>query len=120
MEGVIALLIPISFILSLAGAVALWFYLRYRGSRDVQETIRAAIDKGQVLTPDLIEKLVDVKSTPERDLRRGVVLVAVGLAIAAFGLVLGEEDAVQPLVAIGAMPFLIGVAFLGLWRFMPR
>jgi hypothetical protein len=120
MEGVLALSIPIVFLIATAAVVALWFQLRYRGRRDVLETVRAAIDKGQPLTPELIEQLTDGPRGPERDLRRGVVLMAVGIGFAVFGLVLGEPHAMKPLIAVGAVPFLIGVAYLGLWRFMPR
>ncbi len=42
------------------------------------------------------------------DLRRGVIAIGLGLGLAAFG---------RPLIAIGSVPFLIGLAYLGLWRF---
>jgi hypothetical protein len=119
MEGVLALSIPIVFLIATAAVVAIWFQLRYRGRRDVLETVRAAIDKGQPLTPELIERLTETPQGPERDLRRGVVLIAVGLGIAILGAAISRESVVQPL-ALGAVPLLIGVAYLGLWRFMPR
>jgi hypothetical protein len=50
-------------------------------------------------------------------MRRGVIAISLGVGFAAFGLLLGEEDAVRPFLAIGAFPFLIGVAYLGLWKF---
>ena len=43
--------------------------------------------------------------------------VALGLALIAFGYLLGEEDAQGPLLAVAAFPFLIGVAYLGLHKF---
>jgi len=116
----IAVMIPIVSVLAIAGSICLSVYLKFRSRVAVQETIRAAIAHGQALTPDLIEQLGEPPRTPHTDLRRGVVLIAVGLGIAAFGATLDEEEAVRPLIAIGAVPFLLGVAFLGLWRFMPR
>ena len=46
--------------------------------------------------------------------------IGIGLGFVIFGLTLGEEDAVRPLMAIGAFPFLLGVAYLGLWKFSSK
>ena len=80
-------------------------------------TIRQAIDKGHELSPDLLSRLGQPKDPKHGDLRRGVIFGAAGVAIAIFGVILGEEDAVRPLIGIATFPFLIGVAYLGLWRF---
>jgi hypothetical protein len=46
--------------------------------------------------------------------------IALGVAIASFGWLLGESDAVRPLLAIGNIPFLVGLALVRLWKFAPR
>ena len=65
--------------------------LKYREKRDMQETIRHAVDKGQQLPPELIDVMTkDVqKSLPSRtkDIRRGVIWLASGIGIAAFSVV---------------------------------
>jgi hypothetical protein len=55
-----------------------------------------------------------------RDLRIGVTSIALGAGIASFGWLLGEGDAVRPFLAIGNVPFLVGIALVGLWKFAPR
>ncbi len=124
----LALLIPILAItvplLVLGGVVGLVTYYRFRRRRDVQETIRVAIEKGQELPTEFLETIQSpqeaARPRKDQDLRRGVVLIAVGLGIAAFGALAGEEDAVRPLMGIGSIPFLIGVALTALWILRTR
>lgn len=114
------LLVPIVLFISIATVFALAFMYRARQREQVQMTVRQAIDKGQELTPELLEKLGETGGGRHSDLRRGVIAVALGAGIALFGLILGQEDAMRPLVAIGTIPLLIGMAYLGLWRYSPR
>jgi len=101
-----------------------FFYFRYRTRAEYQQTVRAAIDKGQQLTPEFLDRLGGgdgaVRRDRHRDLRFGVIAVAIGLAIASFGWIIGEEDAVMPFMAIGNLPILVGIAMIALWRFAPR
>jgi hypothetical protein len=108
--------VPISFFLSIAVIAVFFLVLRFRGKRETQQTVRLAIEKGHELSPQLLASLEDRKRSPQSDFRRGIVGVAIGVAFAVFGIVLGEEDAVRPLLAISAFPFLIGLAYLGLSR----
>ncbi|MCY4156829.1 MAG: DUF6249 domain-containing protein [Gammaproteobacteria bacterium] len=124
----LALLIPILAItvpiLALGGIIGLITYYRFRRRRDVQETIRIAIEKGQELPTEFLETIStpekEAKPRKDQDLRRGVVLIAVGLGIASFGLLVGEDDAVGPLMGIGSIPFLIGAGLTALWVLRTR
>lgn len=95
--------------------------LKYREKRDMQETIRRAVDKGQQLPPELIDVMTkDVqKSLPSRtkDIRRGVIWLASGIGIAAFSVVSelggnfnGNLD--SGLLGISCIPVTIGLAFI--------
>lgn len=107
---------------------------RYLRSRDRQKTIelmRIALEKGQPLPPELIASLTKEPEPrragvgPSSDLRRAIVLMAVGLGIAGFGAGIGYGigyaspvggAVVGGIIAgIGAIPGFIGVAFLVLW-----
>lgn len=115
------ILVPIVLFISIATVFGLAFMYRARQREQVQLTVRHAIDKGQELTPELLEKLGSEGGRGRNaDLRRGVIAAALGLGVGSFGLILGEEDAMRPLLAVGAVPLLIGLAYLGLWRFGPR
>lgn len=113
------LLIPISFFVMIGAIVIVPSWLKSRERRELQATLRTAIDKGQPLPAEIIDamtKNVKVAPTSLSDLRTGVIWLAVGLGIAAFGYLVGYEDAdaFQPLVGIGAIPAIIGLAFIAL------
>ena len=101
-----------------------------RAQREVQETIRAAVQAGQTLTPETISALMpDIgvrKAAGRGDLRWGLSLLAVALAVlivAALSPVGNGEDVpdVRPLVAgLAAFPGLLGLAFLVLHLTRPK
>ena len=113
-------LVPIVLFLTIGGVVSLIYYFRYRTRQAIQETVRTALEQGQNLTPEVLERLTDSLQSRNADLRHGVISITVGLALFAFGNLIGEEDARAPLMAISAFPTLIGFAYLGLWYFLKR
>ena len=108
-SGDLALMIPIVVptvtMLVIGGTIALITYFRFR-RREMQETIRIALEKGPGTAHGVLETISSPKNRPKKDqdLRRGVVLTAVGLGIGAFGYLVGEDDAVGPLMGIGSIP----------------
>ncbi|WP_313453079.1 DUF6249 domain-containing protein [Brevundimonas sp.] len=105
-------------------------FLKYREKRDIQETVRHAVDKGQALPPELIDALTkDVqKSLPSRtkDIRRGIIWLATGIGLAAFGLVSQfsgrhwEGDIGNGLLGVACIPATIGLAYIVLSFFNPH
>ena len=106
-------------------------YLKSREKREMQSTIRHAIDKGQELPPELIDALTrDVASklpSRTRDLRRGVIWLAVGIGFAAFSYLsnLGWNDhdmegASAAMMGLAAIPVTVGIAFIILSFFNPN
>ncbi|MET0337393.1 MAG: DUF6249 domain-containing protein [Caulobacter sp.] len=120
-------LIPLAPFIMVIAIVVIPQWLKSRERREMQATVRAAIEKGQPLPPELIEAMSkEVKptktSSAARDVRIGVILIAVGAGIAAFGWMVGyqESDAFYPLLGIGLIPGLIGVAYVVLSFFNPN
>ncbi|NJC42097.1 hypothetical protein GGQ87_002392 [Brevundimonas alba] len=107
-------------------------YLKSREKREIQETVRHAIDKGQALPPELIDAMTrDVASklpSRTRDLRRGVIWLASGLGIAAFSVLsdMGWDNGNDwheigsGLLGLAAIPATIGLAFIVLSFFNPN
>src|SRR5437868_10488866 len=65
-------------------------YFKYKDRQKMHETLRVAFEKGQPVPPEIITALqsnVGDRMTPtaERDLRRAIVLIAVGLGLAGLG-----------------------------------
>jgi hypothetical protein len=93
----------------IVAAIMLFSYLR---SRSLHRTVRDMVEKGQAVPPALFAPPPAVRA--RSDMRRGVVLVMVGIGIMIFfGAVNDWEGGAW---AIGIIPFLIGVGHLLVWK----
>ncbi len=123
----LGILIPLAPFLMVAAIVIVPAWLRTRDRREMQATVRAAIEKGQPLPPELIEALSkDVRprltSSAHRDMRIGVVLLFVAGGVALTALALGQinDYAMYGTLAGSAVPGMIGLAFVILSFFNPN
>lgn len=111
--------IPIAMFAMIAGIVIVPTWLKSRERREMQATLRASIDKGQTLPPEVIDALtrqtVKPPASAARDLRMGVILLALSLGIAAtfsfIGFKFGETEA-WGFGAFAAIPGAVGLAFI--------
>ncbi|MDX1481524.1 MAG: DUF6249 domain-containing protein [Woeseiaceae bacterium] len=115
-------LIPVTMFLVLGAVFALFFWFRYRMRNDMQQTIRTAIEKGQELSPEIIDRLGSRKPHPDSDLRKAVIWIGGAAGLAVFGIAMGvyEADVRQVMLGVAAFPFFIGLAYAVLWRFGSR
>ena len=77
-----------------------------------QKTLREAITRGVTVTPEM---LIEAEKTPpagSNDLRNGMVLIALSLAILCFGLIQGSNDAIKGFGGISLFPLFVGIALL--------
>ena len=126
----IGLILGIVFWVFVASIILVPGYLRYKDRGRLHETLRLAYEKGQPVPPELITALQSNiipqrPWTPESDLRRGLILLGVGLGLAGlgygiwFGLMSVDDTAAYisggSVAGCGAIPGLIGVAYLVLW-----
>lgn len=117
--------VPIAMFASLAVILVFFFWFRYRSRSEMQQTIRTAIDKGQELTPDLIESLgAPQKQSKDRDLRYSLIWFAVAVGFAVMGGAIGSAES-EPEVflimsGVAAFPFMMGIAYLIMWKFTER
>ncbi len=109
-------IVPMVLFLAVALTYCTKYYFAHRTRQDLQSTVRSALERGQPLTPELLDRLGQTSPPKRTDLRRGVIGVGLGIGIGAFGLVIGEPDAVRPMLAVGLVPLLLGLAYLVLWR----
>jgi hypothetical protein len=91
------------------GAIMFFSYLK---SRSLHRTVREMVEKGQAVPPALFAPPPAVRA--RSDMRRGVVLVMVGIGVMIFfGAVNDWEGGAW---ALGIIPFLIGVGHLLVWK----
>jgi hypothetical protein len=114
--------IPITFFLFLAAVILVPGYLRSKEKERLHETLRVAYEKGQPVPPEMIEALQSnrLRPQPDRDLRRGIVLLCVAAAMVVFGLMLNqisetEGHALWPIVGGAAFPGFIGIGYIAFW-----
>lgn len=104
---------------SIVGIVWLVSYFNSRKRLTIHETLRHAIDKGQTLSPELLQNMSLVTDPVRADLRRGVLFLAFGAAFAVLGAIIGmeESEAITPMLGVATFPIFMGIAYIGLWAF---
>ena len=108
--------IPIVMFVAFAISLVAYFYFNNQSKLSMHSTLQAAISSGQQLSPELIEKLGS-KNCPLVDFRRGVVLIALSIAMALFAMVeSGEWDEIM----FAIFPLMLGIAFLVVWKMNPE
>jgi len=105
--------VPIASFLFIIAVVAMPLYFGFRKERQRQETLRAIIDKGGAIPPEL---LAPAEGDSRKDRRRGIILIAAALGIAAFLAVTGAWKG----IGIALIPMFIGVGYLVVWRLDQR
>ncbi len=112
--------IPIVMFVSIAVVFCLWFYFRYKSRVETQHTFRLALEKGSELTPEFIRQLGEPEPSKDRDLRRGLIWLALGLGLLILGAAINDPNAMGPIMGSASFPGLIGLAYLAMWRYGAR
>ena len=112
-------LVPIVLFSVLPVCIWLVSLFNYKKRLTAHETVRHAIDSGQTISPELIEKMSLLVDPIRADLRRGVLFIAFGCAFPVLGTVVGQQEgeAVMPMIGVASFPVFLGLAYLGLWKF---
>ncbi|RAK52251.1 DUF6249 domain-containing protein [Phenylobacterium deserti] len=110
-------LVPIALFAMIAAIVIAPRYLKSQERQKMADTLRAAIERGQPLPPEVVDAMSkDVKTppSPQRDLRTGIIWLGVAVGFAAMGVAIGfeEPDATMPMIGVACFPGFIGLAFI--------
>ncbi len=84
------------------------FFLGWRETKEKQETLRLAIEKGVAIPPELIAAAKG-DSTPDRDLRRGIRQIFIGVGV---GVLLWFVAPYRGVWAVGAMLVIFGLGHI--------
>jgi hypothetical protein len=115
------ILVPIALFASIVAIVALPIYFRTKERAKLHDVLRAAYERGQPVDPSIIAALQQgekARPSPERDLRIGIILIAVALAMITMGVVtndISDGHSLRGMAAAASFPGFIGLAFLAFW-----
>lgn len=115
----VEILVPVALFATIIAIVWLISLFSSIKRREMHETLRASIEKGIELSPDIVESIFVTPDARTRDLRRGWIWLAIGLAFIFISFRVGHYDD-EPAVIISSfatLPTFIGLAFLGFGLF---
>jgi hypothetical protein len=113
--------VPIAMFIGITVVLSMLVWFRYRSRSEVQQTIRAALDKGHDLSPELVDRLGHPRPSKDKDFRLGVIWLALSIALVAFGFgIPDEEDVARIFMGIASFPFFLGVGYMILHKFSDR
>ncbi|MAL08468.1 MAG: hypothetical protein CMF74_02225 [Maricaulis sp.] len=116
--GIVLFMMPVFIV-----GIVMYFGSRNRAA--VLETVRAAAQNGQQLTPETIRALGMPRRNKGGDIRWGIILIAVAVAFAILGWsITGVSDTpevFQIMLGVASFPGLVGLALIGMGVLMkPR
>ena len=105
--------IPIIGLVSIAAMFITFSLLNSRNQVEVQRTLRAALERGTPLTPDLVAQLNTNRPSAATDLRRGIIITSIGVAAAIAGVITGS---MIEFATVAVFPTFMGLGFLLVWK----
>ena len=118
------ILVPMIFFIAVSTIIWIIQNFRHRKTQEIQITLRAMIEKGHQLSPELLKSLGNnVTSSRAKDLRRGVILVSIGISISLISLFIfiaesAITDGILFLINISTVFIVLGLTYIGFWKFM--
>ena len=114
MEGIVGIIAVFG---GPAVVLIFFFWFRSRNRREMQQTVRMALDKGHELTPELIDRLGQPAPAKDKDLRLAVIWLALAVALVLCGIFVPDPSgyALKGIWAGAAFPLCIGLGYLILW-----
>ena len=110
------IMVPIVLFIVLGFVLNGYFYWNHRNRGAIMETVQKAIDRGDALTPELLMQLGAAVNPRMRDLRRGIVFLALGIAGLLCSLFFDLQQVVDGIRAGSVFPLMLGLGFLLVWK----
>ena len=96
---------------AIVAIIVVWLVFRNKGKKEEMkfDTLKLMVEKGVPIPEDF--SFMEPPPAPGASLRRGLILIALGLGIVAFFLIVNSPEA----AGLGAIPLFIGLAYLLIW-----
>lgn len=105
--------IPIIGVLTIATMFITFSILNSRNQAEVHRTLRTALERGTPLTADLVAQMNTNRPSRRTDLRRGIIIISIGIAAAVAGLITG---AMTEFATVAVFPIFMGLGFILVWK----
>ena len=105
-------------VVSVAGMVK-----EFANKREIQRTLRSAIERGQPLDPDVVETIVSSSAVqPERLAVPGIIVTTTGIGLLPLGFFVGKlaSGAYYPIIGSACLAICIGLGLLAAAYFLRR
>ena len=109
-------MVPIVMFIVLGLVIVAYYYWNHRNRVSIMDTVQKAIEQGEQLTPELLDRLGAAVNPRMRDLRRGVVFLSLGVAGLLCSLFFDFADVVNGIRAASVFPLMLGLGFLIVWK----
>ncbi len=110
------ILAPFTVFGSIVLIVWIVFHFGAKNRREVLETVRQAAQSGTQLTPDIIRALGMPQKSKGRDIRWGIVLVAIAAAFLMLGFAIstteGDFEGFWVMLGVSSFPGFVGIALI--------
>ena len=93
-----------------------FFYFNHKNRDAIMATVQKSMDTGSDLTPDLLAKLGAAINPKIRDMRRGIVLLSIGIACLLCSMFFADAELVSGIRAGSMFPLMMGLGFLLVWK----
>ncbi len=108
--------VPIILFIVTGICVYAFLHFNHKNRNSIMQTVQRAMDTGSELTPDLLAKMGGAINPKIRDMRRGIVLLFIGIAGFMCSLFFDDPDVISGIRAGSVFPLLMGVGFLLVWK----
>jgi len=95
-------------------------HYRYKSHQRASSVMEKMVEKGEPLTPELIQSLGIRPRQPHGDLRTGIILISIGIAMLLLGGVVDDHEAANFFGGLAMFPLLVGAAFILCWFLIGR
>jgi len=108
--------IPIVLFIVTGFCTVAFFFFNHKNRDAIMNTVQKSMDTGSDLTPDLLAKLGAAINPKIRDMRRGIVLLSIGIAGLLCSIFFMDADVVSGIRAGSVFPLMMGLGFLLVWK----
>ena len=108
--------IPIVMFIMTGFAAVGYFFFNHKNRADIMNTVQKAMDTGSPITGDLLAKLGAAINPKIRDMRRGIVLLSIGIAGLMASMFFDDPEVLTGIRAGAVFPLMMGIGFLVVWR----